>query len=168
MSGDIVDALRNSQKVEVSIDLKPALDIQKLDRRLVRDFTTRGKEPLKSVLRGLLPYQMVQELFENLALDANKSTSTITSAERKQIRNWLKDFRLNIQGYRSFSEAIVTAGGVTTKEVHPKTMESKKVANLYIVGELLDLNGDTGGYNLQAAFSTGYVAGVHAATREES
>ena len=165
MSGDIVDALQKSQSVEVSIDLKPALDIQKLDRRLLRDFTARGKEPLKSVLRGLLPAQMVYELFSNFNIDGNKSTSTVTSAERKKIRNWLKDFRLEIQGYRPFSEAIITAGGVSTKEVNPKTMESKKVANLYIAGELLDVNGDTGGYNLQAAFSTGYAAGIHSADR---
>ncbi len=159
MSGDIVDAMRNSQNVEISIDLKPALDEQKLDRRLVRDFTTRGKEPLNSVLRGLIPRELIREVFANLAIDANKSASTITSKERKQLRNWLKDFRLKIKKHRPFAEAIITAGGVSTKEINPKTMESKKIKNLYIIGELLDLNGDTGGYNLQVAFSTGFVAG---------
>jgi predicted Rossmann fold flavoprotein len=159
MSGDIVDALRNSQNVEIAIDLKPALEEQKLDRRLVRDFTTRGKEPLKSVLRGLIPKELVGEILANLAIDGNKSVSTITSKERKQIRNWLKNFRIEITGYRPFGEAIITAGGVVTKEVNPKTMESKMVTGLYITGEVLDLNATTGGYNLQAAFSTGYLAG---------
>jgi predicted Rossmann fold flavoprotein len=159
MSGDIVDALRNSQNVEIAIDLKPALEEQKLDRRLVRDFTTRGKEPLKSVLRGLIPRELVGEILANLAIDGNKSVSTITSKERKQIRNWLKNFRIEITGYRPFGEAIITAGGVVTKEVNPKTMESKMVTGLYITGEVLDLNATTGGYNLQAAFSTGYLAG---------
>ena len=162
MSGDIVDALRNSQKVEISIDLKPVLDEQKLDRRLVRDFTTRGKEPLKSVLRGLIPRELIKEAFANLAIDANKSASTITTKERRQLRNWLKDFRVKIKNHRPFAEAIITAGGVSTKEINPKTMESKNIDNLYIVGELLDLNGSTGGYNLQAAFSTGFISGVSA------
>jgi len=159
MSGDIVDALRNSQKVEVSVDLKPALDEQKLDRRLVRDFTTRGKEPLKSVLRGLIPRELVSEILANLAIDGNKNVCTITTKERKKVRNWLKDFRIEIKGNRPFSEAIITAGGVSTKEINPKTMESKITSRLYITGELLDLNANTGGYNLQEAFSTGYVAG---------
>jgi len=162
MSGDIVDALRNSQKVEISVDLKPALDEQKLDRRLVRDFTTRGKEPLKSVLRGLIPRELVSEIVANLAIYGNKNVCTITTKERKKVRNWLKDFRIQIKGNRPFAEAIITAGGVSTKEINPKTMESKITSGLYITGELLDLNANTGGYNLQEAFSTGYVAGTTA------
>jgi predicted Rossmann fold flavoprotein len=90
---------------------------------------------------------------------AEKPTSQIRSAERKRIRVWLKDFRLQISGYRPFTEAIVTAGGVDTREVNPRTMESKLIEGLYIAGELLDIQGDTGGYNLQAAFSTGWLAG---------
>ena len=159
MSGDIVDALRNSQNVEISVDLKPALDEPKLDKRLIRDFSTRGKEPLGSVLRGLLPRELIALSVGSIAVDSRKSAGTVTSQERKRLKLWLKDCRFKIKGHRPFSEAIVTAGGVSLKEINPKTMESKIIGGLYIAGELLDLNADTGGYNLQAAFSTGFAAG---------
>ena len=159
MSGDIVDALREKKKVELSIDMKPALDEQKLDNRLIRDFEKRGKELLKSVLRGLMAKEMVSVCIRKISIDGNRKVSDLTSKERKRLRNWLKDFRLEIKSHRPFAEAIITAGGVSTKEIDPKTMESKKVKGLYIIGELLDVNADTGGYNLQAAFSTGFAAG---------
>ncbi len=159
MSGDIVDALREKKKVELSIDLKPALNEQKLDNRLLRDFASRGKEPLKSVLRGLMAREMVPISLAAINISGDQLVSTITSKERRRLKNWLKNFRLEIKGHRPFSEAIITAGGVRTGEIDPKTMESKKTKGLYIAGELLDINGDTGGYNLQAAFSTGYAAG---------
>nr|MDJ0622142.1 NAD(P)/FAD-dependent oxidoreductase [Desulfocapsaceae bacterium] len=135
----------------------------KLDRRLLRDFQQRNKEPLHSVLRGLLPKQLSSTALSCCNLDGAKLAGTITTRERVRLRSWLKDFRLTITGYRPLSEAIITAGGVDVNEIDPQSMESKKVAGLYLTGELLDINGETGGYNLQAAFSTGWLAGRSAA-----
>lgn len=163
LSGEAVDSLREKKKVELSIDLKPALDEQKLDARLLRDFASRGKEPISSVLRGLLPREMVAVCLEQVNISPDVVACLINAAQRGKIRRLLKDFRLEVTGFRPFDEAIVTAGGVDTREINPKTMESKKIQGLYIAGELLDIQGDTGGYNLQAAFSTGWLAGRAAA-----
>lgn len=163
LSGLAVDALRSDRKVELSLDLKPALDEQKLDRRLLRDLDARGKEPIASLLRGLLPAVMVPVCLELIDLPAERTAATLNAKERRKLGRWIKDFRLEISGYRPFSEAIVTAGGVDTKEVDPRTMESRLTGGLYLAGELLDLQAETGGYNLQAAFSTGWLAGRCAA-----
>ena len=163
LSGHAVDALRQGERVELSIDLKPALDEQKLDARLLRDFASRGKEELQSVLRGLLPREMVPVCLRLTGIDPGTMASQLSGKKRGRLRRWLKDFRLEVTGYRPFAEAIITAGGVDTREVDPRTMESKKVGGLFLAGELLDIQGDTGGYNLQAAFSTGWLAGRSAA-----
>jgi hypothetical protein len=163
LSGLAVDALRNGRKVALALDLKPALDEEKLDRRLLRDLEARGKEPLDSLLRGLLPAKMVPVCLDLVELSAEKISATMTGKERRRLRQWIKDFRLEVTGFRPFAEAIVTAGGVDTREVDPQTMESRRVKGLYLAGELLDLQADTGGYNLQAAFSTGWLAGRCAA-----
>ncbi len=163
ISGDAVDALRENRKVEIILDLKPALDEQKLDRRLIRDFEKRHKEVFSEVLRGLLPASLVPLCLQQTAIPAERKAGQISKKERKKLLQWLKQQRMEVSGYRSFREAIVTAGGVSLREVNPKTMESKRVTGLYIVGEVLDLNGNTGGYNLQAAFSTGWLAGRNAA-----
>ncbi|HEB68174.1 MAG TPA: NAD(P)/FAD-dependent oxidoreductase [Desulfobulbus sp.] len=163
MSLQVVDALRAGKKVALVLDLKPALDENKLDARLQRDFEKRCHEPLKSVLRGLLPREMVPVCLQETGLGAEQPAGTISAKQRRQLRSWLKSFRLEVTGYRGFDEAIVTAGGVDLREVDPRTMESKRVRGLYLAGELLDLQGDTGGYNLQAAFSTGRLAGRCAA-----
>lgn len=163
LSGDVVDALRGGSKVELSIDLKPALDDQKLEARLIRDLTARRQEEMSSVLRGILAREMVPVCLELTGIDPRKPGGQLSGKERKRLRTWLKDFRLSVKGYRPFTEAIVTAGGVDTREVDPRTMESRKTKGLYIAGELLDIQGDTGGYNLQAAFSTGWLAGKSAA-----
>ena len=165
LSGRVVDALRAGQEVALVLDLKPALDDKKLDARLLRDFEKRSAESLASVLRGLLPQEMVPVALEQIALDGNRLAGTIRADERKRLRLWLKNFRFPVTGYRPLSEAIVTAGGVDTTEVNPRTMESRLVQGLYFAGELLDLQADTGGYNLQAAFSTGWLAGRSAAAR---
>lgn len=159
LSGDAVDALRQGKKVEFAIDLKPALDEKKLDARLLRDFESRGREALDSVLRGLLPREMVPVCLEETGIAPEIPAGQMKAAQRRRLRLWLKDFRLQVTGFRSFAEAIITAGGIDTREVNPRTMESKLVKGLYIAGELLDIQGDTGGYNLQAAFSTGWLAG---------
>ncbi len=154
-----VDSLRAGRTLSLAIDLKPALDEAQLDARLERDCQERAKEQIPSVLRGLLPKEMVPICLEATGIDPKKTAGTLPEQERRQLRCWLKDFRLEVTGYRSFSEALVTAGGVDLREVDPRTMESRKTKGLFIVGELLDLHADTGGYNLQAAFSTGWVAG---------
>lgn len=162
-SREIVSWLRQSRPVTVALDLKPALDHAKLDARLQRDFTRRTKEELRSVLGGLLPRQLIPVCLDLLALDGSRPAGAMTAAERTRLRNWLKDFRIEISGFRPLREAIVTAGGVRVAEVNPQTMESRLVKGLYFAGELLDIDGDTGGYNLQAAFSTGWLAGCTAA-----
>lgn len=163
LSGEVVDALRRGDSITLSIDLKPALDEQKLDARLIRDFTTRSKEPIPSVLRGLLPREMIPVCLQLTDIPEDRLASQVTAKERKRLKAWLKDFRLEISGHRPFTEAIITAGGVNLKEVDPRTMESRKAKGLYLAGEVLDIQGDTGGYNLQAAFSTGWLAGRSAA-----
>jgi predicted Rossmann fold flavoprotein len=168
LSGDTVDGLRAGNKVELLIDLKAALNRQKLDARLIRDFEKRHKEPFEDVLRGLLPAQIVPLCLTMTAIPADKAAGDISKKERKTLLNWLKELRFEVTGYRSFKEAIVTAGGVNLKEVNPRTMESKIISGLYLVGELLDLNGNTGGYNLQAAFSTGWLAGCSVGEKSKS
>lgn len=159
LSSDIVDALNNGRLVSLSLDLKPALDDKKLDNRLIRDLVGRGGEPIDSILRGLLPQQMIPVCLESCDIPVDVDTKNFPAKMRRRLVQWLKDFRIAISGYRSFDEAIITAGGVSLKEVDPLTMESKIVGGLYLAGELLDLQADTGGYNLQAAFSTGWLAG---------
>lgn len=167
LSGDAVDGLREGKKVMLAVDLKAALSQQKLDARLIRDFEKRHKEVLADVLRGLLPAQLVPLCLEQTDIAANRLAGEISKKERKKLLHWLKNLHLEVSGYRSFSEAIVTAGGVNLKEVNPRTMESKIISGLYLAGEVLDLNGNTGGYNLQAAFSTGWLAGCSAGEAEQ-
>ena len=159
LSREIVKLLDKKSKVELSIDLKPALDEKKLDARLVRDFAKRSKEPFHSVLRGLMAKEMVPVCIAGTKIPANKQVNQISADERKKLLNWLKNLRFQITRPRPMDEAIVTAGGVDLKEIDPNTMESKIVSGLYFAGEVMDLDADTGGYNLQAAFSTGWLAG---------
>ena len=165
LSGEAVDAVHAGHEVVLAVDLKPALDEQKLDARLLRDFAARSKEELGSVLRGLLPREMVPVCLRHAGIPASCPAGQVSAQQRRRLRTWLKDFRLQVTGHRPFSEAIITAGGVDTREVDPRTMESRKTKGLFIVGELLDIQADTGGYNLQAAFSTGWLAGRCAAKR---
>jgi predicted Rossmann fold flavoprotein len=164
LSRFVVDSLKAGKNVELSLDLKPALSERKLDARLQRDFQTRHQEELQSVLRGLLPQKMVPVCLQCSSLDGSKTAGEISSKERIRLRTWLKNFRFPITGHRPLKDAIVTAGGINVKEVNPHTMESLMTRGLYITGELLDIDADTGGYNLQAAFSTGWLAGNSAAS----
>ncbi len=164
MSGSIVDALRAKQKVEISIDLKPALDEARLDARLLRDFDAHGKQHFGTWLKDLLPAKLGPVIAELCAIPLDKVCHQVTAEERKRLRLLLKDMRLEVSGHLALEAAMVTAGGVSLKEVHPLTMESRRLRSLYFAGEVLDLAADTGGYNLQAAFSTGWVAGNAAAT----
>jgi predicted Rossmann fold flavoprotein len=159
LSGIIVDCLNDADKISLSIDLKPALSDKQLANRLIRDFEKRNGEPVDSLLRGLMPYQLINTCLESCGIPPDIDTGAFPAKMRKKLAVWLKNFRFDISGFRGFNEAIITAGGVSLKEVDPKTMESKRIKGLFIVGELLDIQADTGGYNLQAAFSTGWLAG---------
>jgi len=167
LSRQVVDALRLGQSVTISIDLKPALDERKLDARLLRDLDGHGKQRFRTLLKELLPRKLIPVCIDATSISPDKAGHQITAQERKRLRTWLKDFRLEVTGHRPFAEAIITAGGVDTREVNPRTMASRLVEGLYFAGEVLDVDADTGGYNLQAAFSTGWVAG-RAAARQES
>jgi len=159
-----VDGLRAGNRVEILLDLKPALDEKQLDARLCRDLERRCHEHMESVLRGLLPRQLVPICLRETGINENQRAGQLPRKARKRLGQWLKQWTIPISGHRGFDEAIVTAGGVQLREIDPRTMQSRLCRGLYIAGELLDLAGDTGGYNLQTAFSTGYVAGDHAAS----
>ncbi len=167
LSGQAVDALHGGKQVELSIDLKPALDNEKLDARLLRDFDNNPKKQAANLLRELLPSSLIPLCLDITGIPADRTANQVTAKDRRKLRLWLKDFRLAVTGHRPISEAIVTAGGVSLKEVNPKTMESRLVKGLYFAGEVLDIHADTGGFNLQAAFSTGYLAGISAAGRND-
>ncbi len=162
LSRDAVDSLRNKNRVEISIDLKPALDENRLDQRILRDLDENGKKQLENILKGLLPQKMIPVFLKKLELDGKKSGHQLSAKERKKLVHLLKDFRFQIIDYRGFKEAIITAGGIDTKDISSKSMESKKIKNLYFAGEVINLDGNTGGYNLQIAWSTGWLAGSKA------
>ncbi|MFC1616623.1 NAD(P)/FAD-dependent oxidoreductase [Candidatus Margulisiibacteriota bacterium] len=158
-SNIIVPALMQKQNVVVSIDLKQALDEKTLDIRLQREFQENHKKQFKSILKNLLPAKLIPICFAQTKIDAEKPGHQISAQERRILRLWLKDFKFKIINYRPLKEAIITAGGIDLKEVNPNTMESKILKNLYFAGEVLNIDAETGGYNLQAAFSTGWLAG---------
>ena len=162
LSGPAVARL-NQGRLEMSINLKPALSTEKLDARLRRDLDRFGKRSYRNLLKELLPQKMIDVVAVRTRIPPDKPGHQITAEERGRLRELLHDFRLTIVGHRALDEAIVTAGGVDTREVDPRTMASRLVKGLYFAGEILDVQADTGGYNLQAAFSTGYVAGQAAA-----
>ncbi len=166
LSGAAVDALERKQAVELSIDLKPALTKSKLGARLLRERKKRAREPVVSLLRGLLPREMVDVCLQAVGISGKAPAQSLSETEHSRLIDWMKGLRLKVTSARSADEAIVTAGGVSTEEIDPKSMESLKCKGLYIVGELLDIQADTGGYNLQAAFTTGWMAGRHATGQE--
>ena len=147
------------------IDLKPALDEQRLDARLLRDFEERANQDYANALGGLVPRSMVPVLVERTGVAADTKVHDIRREQRHRLLEALKDFALPLSGPRPVEEAVVTSGGVAVGEVDPRTMESKKARGLFIAGELLDVDGYTGGFNLQIAWSTGHAAGLAAAER---
>ena len=163
LSRQIVDALRDGQNVELSINLKPALDEKKLDARLRRDLDRFGKRQYRTLLKELLPLKLIPVCIDLTNIASERVGHQLTAQERKRLRVWLQDFRLTVTGHRPLKEAIVTAGGVSVAEIDPRTMASRLRPGLYFAGEVIDIDADTGGYNLQAAFSTGWVAGRAAA-----
>ena len=148
-----------TQDLKITIDFKPALDYPTLDQRIQRDFAEQSNKQFKNSLNKLLPKKLVPVIVELSGIGGNKKVNEVTRIERKKIVKLLKEFELSVKGLVGFTKAIVTSGGVDLKEVDPQTMKSKIIANLYLAGEILDIDGPTGGYNLQVAWSTGYLAG---------
>jgi len=159
LSAAIYDALKLGKKVTVGINFKPALDNKKLDARLLREFGANPKKSLKNIFKSLLPQSMIDGFLQYCCLDAGKIASQVTAEERKSAIKGLFDLRLTVSGVMPIKEGIVTRGGVNTKEINPKTMESRLISGLYFAGEVIDVDAKTGGYNMQAAFSTGWVCG---------
>ena len=153
-----IDELLKENKVKIHIDLKPALDEEKLDNRILRDFEELKNKQFKNSLGLLLPKKMVEPMISIIGIDPEKRINEITKEERKTIVKDLKNLELTINGFRGIEEAIVTKGGISIKEINPKTMESKLIQGLYFAGEIIDLDAFTGGFNLQIAWSTGYAA----------
>ena len=149
-------------KIRLLLDLKPALDQDQLDKRFLRDFDMFRNKNLSNVMEGLLPRKMVPVFLEISGMDGEKKVRDISKKDRRKMVEFMKDLPMHVKGVRGFEEAIVTRGGVKTKEVDPATMESKLVGGLYFAGEMLDLDAVTGGFNLQIAWSTGYAAGCAA------
>lgn len=151
------------QPVTLSIDLKPALNREQLDKRILRDFEDNKNKQFKNSLDGLLPSKMIPVIIRLSGISPEKKVNEITREERGILVDLLKNLSMQITGTRDFKEAIITQGGVHVKEINPSTMESKLVKGLYFAGEVLDLDAVTGGFNLQIAWSTGYLAGISAA-----
>ncbi len=154
-----VDELLNKGTIKLIIDLKPALDEEKLNLRILRDFEKEKNKSFKNSLNDLLPKKMIDTVIELSEIDENKKVNEITKKERMKLIQLLKHFEITISGFRPIEEAIITSGGISTKEINPKTMESKIIQGLYFAGEIIDVDAYTGGFNLQIAYSTGYTAG---------
>ena len=154
-----IDDLLKKGAIKLRIDLKPALDTEKLDARIRRDFEEYSKKQFKNSLDKLLPQKLIPVIIDKSRICPDKKVSEISKEERRNLVSVLKNLELTIQGFRSIEEAIVTAGGVSIKEINPRTMESKIVDGLYFAGEVIDVDAYTGGFNLQIAYSTGYTAG---------
>ena len=159
LSREIVTLVDARKQPTILIDLKPALEHPKLEQRILREIAEHGKQGFKSLLKRLLPQKLIPVFLEILQVSPDKQLSQINAQERKELRLLLKEFKFEVSGYGSYDQAIVTKGGIRIKDVNPRTMESRLVKNLYFVGEVIDVDADTGGFNLQAAFSTGWIAG---------
>jgi predicted flavoprotein YhiN len=162
MSLAIVDALENGP-VSVTIDLKPAISRKELQERLQRDFDNFGKRSYHNILKELLPQKLIEPFIKMTGILPEKSGYEITGEERGRLLSLLKALRFNIKSSLPLTSAMITAGGISLKEIDPQTMSSRVVKGLYFSGEVIDIDAETGGYNLQAAFSTGYLAGENAA-----
>ena len=157
--------IRNKKisELTLSIDLKPALDEKTLDTRVLSDLQKNNNRDFANSLGALLPTKLIAPFIEYVNIDPHKKVNTITKEERARICTALKSFRIPLSSYRPIDEAIITSGGIDTKEINPKTLESKIVSHLYFAGEIIDVDAYTGGFNLQIAYSTGYLAGKNAA-----
>lgn len=171
LSRIVLEELYRGSNVEIGIDLKPALDENKLDARLLRDLDANGKKRIESVFRLWLPGDIIPLFTELTGIDNNKLCHQLNSKERRKIRLLMKDLRFTVTGHPGFKEAIITAGGVPAGEIDSRTMESRITGNLFFAGEVIDTDANTGGFNLQIAFSTGWLAAqecVKKITNQES
>jgi hypothetical protein len=150
----------NVAGIEIMLDLKPALTLQQLDERIRRDFSKYNNKQFKNSLDDLLPQKLIPVIVELSQIEQDKPVNQITREERRNLAEMLKELKMHVLGLRSFKEAVITHGGVDVREINPKTMESRLVKGLYFAGEIIDVDALTGGYNLQIAFSTGYLAGA--------
>ena len=148
------------EEIKVRIDLKPALTMEQIDLRILREIAAQPKKGINEALRSLLPYKMLEILLKRCQIDPNKKVAEMNKKERAALADGLKKLEFQITAVRGMKEAVITRGGIRVKEVDPKTMESKRTSGLYLTGELLDVDALTGGFNLQIAFSTGYLAGA--------
>jgi predicted Rossmann fold flavoprotein len=162
LSGPAVEEFPRG-RVELSIDFKPALSREQVNQRLIREFQAGGRKKILNIMPNLLPQRMVPVFLRRGEISPELKGGEIQAGTRRRMVDLLKDWRLTLRRARPMDEAIVTAGGVATKEIHPSTMESRIVRGLHFCGEVIDVDGKTGGYNLQAAFSTGWAAGEAAA-----
>ena len=156
-----VDDKLKENNIKIQIDLKPALDEEKLDLRIIRDFEEYKNKQYKNSLEDLLPQKLIRPIIELSKIDEGKRINEITREERIRLVKLLKNLELTIKSFGPIEQAVITSGGVDVKEIDPKTMESKIVKGLYFVGEIIDVDALTGGFNLQIAYSTGYTAGIH-------
>lgn len=156
-----LDELLKNEKIKLVIDLKPALDTNTLDLRIRRDFEEFKNKEFKNSLEKLLPKKMIPVIIKLSEINPLKRVNEITREERLNLVSLIKNLEIKINGFRPVEEAIVTAGGISTKEINPKTMESKIISGLYFAGEIIDVDAYTGGFNLQIAYSTGYTAGLN-------
>ena len=155
-----VDEKMRDRSIILKIDLKPALSIEQLDTRILRDFEEVKNKQFKNSLDKLLPKKMIDVIIEKSKIDPDKKVNEITKEERHNLVNLIKNFEVKLLGFRPVDEAIITAGGISVKEINPKTMESKLVSGLYFAGEIIDVDAYTGGFNLQIAYSTGWTSGM--------
>lgn len=163
LSRRVVAALADGRRVELVLDLKPALDAAKLEARLVREREARSRGTCGELLRAILPAPLVGVFAQRLGLDPRAPMAALDARARKALAGLLKGLRFDVSGHGGWEEAIVTAGGVDLSDLDPRTLASRKVGNLFFAGEVLDLDANTGGFNLQIAFSTGWLAGQSAA-----
>ena len=162
----VISELLEQGAVEVQIDLKPALEFSELDERLKKDFQKFKNKDFINYLPELLPQKIIETIIELVGMNPHQKINLVTKEERKNLVKLLKSLRLTVLGTTGYNQAIVTSGGVNLKEIDSKTMQSKIIENLYFVGEIIDLDGPTGGYNLQIAWSTGFSAGQFAGTNK--
>ena len=155
-----IDELFSTGKIILKIDLKPALSEEKLDLRLLRDFQKEKNKLFKNSLNDLLPQKLIEPIIKLSNINPNKQVNEVTKIDRTNLIKILKNLTITVSGFRPINEAIITSGGVSIKEINPKTMESKLVNGLYFAGEIIDVDAYTGGFNLQIAYSTGYAAGM--------
>ena len=165
-SAFVTEMLNDGERLSLLIDLKPALSSEQLEKRILRDFEENRNKTVGNVMPLLLPKTLIPYVLSQSEIDPAKAVHDVRREERKRLSEMLKNFRLTIIGSGGFDEAVVTRGGVSVREVDPGTMRLKRYPNVYCAGELLDLDALTGGFNLQIAWSTGYLAGMKAAREE--